>query len=126
MNKFEAGIVAQINKEVAELWSKTNGTKLLESDPLLPTQREWRSELSIFLTKLLESEPVLPTQQRVRVKPERPGAIGRHNVSGLRGYTIKRFRLRQEHVWSTVSPFVLSLMGSLHEHDAPQLRLPGD
>jgi hypothetical protein len=63
---------------------------------------------------MIEREQILDTTTTVRVKPERIGDLGRHEVKGLRGYQVRRFAQREAFVFSTLSANVLELMGSIH------------
>jgi hypothetical protein len=63
---------------------------------------------------LLEQEARLKQQQTIRLKPEKPGDVGTHNVPGLRGYRVLRIAHREQFVFSTLSQFVLELLAAVH------------
>jgi hypothetical protein len=62
----------------------------------------------------LDREVLIDTFQRVQLKPVKTGGVGRHDVPGLRGYRVMRFAHREQFVFSTLSAFVLNLIGSIH------------
>jgi hypothetical protein len=62
----------------------------------------------------LDREVTLEARQIIRTKSAKPGDEGRHEVPGMRRYTVMRFGRRDQFVFSTVSIFVLSLMGAIH------------
>jgi hypothetical protein len=63
---------------------------------------------------ILEQEPIIPVQQVVRMTPPKPGDVGRHEVPGLRRYTVLRFSGRQEFVFSTLSSLMLAELGAIY------------
>ena len=59
--------------------------------------------------------PQLPLRQRL--PSNKRGAPGRHEMHHLRRYTVVKFAgcpVRGEFIFSTVSPFVLELVGRIH------------
>ena len=64
----------------------------------------------------LAREPLAPTPPFYpQLKGEKRGAPGRHNVTGLRCYTVMKFGgRREEFAFSTLSAFVLQLVGTIH------------
>lgn len=65
----------------------------------------------------LNQEPILNTTTTVRTRDEKPGDLGAHRLRMLRGYEVRRFsdnQQRQQFVFSTLSGYVLALVGSIY------------
>jgi hypothetical protein len=62
----------------------------------------------------LEKETIVDTTRTVPLKAPKPGDPGRHSVPGLRGYRVLRLGKREQFAFSTLSGFVLSVVGEAH------------
>jgi hypothetical protein len=62
----------------------------------------------------LEVEPIIDTTRTVALVPVKRGGVGKHEIGGLRGYRVLRMVDREQFVFSTLSGFVLKMLGELH------------